>query len=586
MTTDALTPNPVASEQREPYTAACHATFTALLNCYIREFALGDDGVHLCPRGDIPQALSSPLIEGEPIRLTLPASACLLAVKARRWSLLGRGDFDQVPFVKRFGQAWRPLTPTQACALLQREMAAHLGVDHNAELAEQIANSSAVTATFLADDFRPTPDYIGSEQSLIWGHPLHPSPKSRSGVDPRALLACSPEVGARFPLFWFRIDPCLLSQQGHDDIGALLYELSGAHNLYPCHPWEVEHIMRSPLYLRAVRQGMITPLGARGTALLPTSSVRTLFHPTLPWFLKCSIHVRLTNCVRKNAWYELESAVTLSALLDDAFRWLERAVPGLSILREPNATTLDFSPLAQAHEQAAVCHLQECFGILYRQALPPSVRQSDQAHLAGTLFGLDRDGDSPLRHLIRELAALRGLEYAETAQLWLDRYLSLLLPSVLSAFFEQGIVFEPHLQNVLIGLEAHLPCRLWLRDLEGTKLDRGQWDASRLASLSDAARQSVWYSRHQGWQRIAYCLFVNHLSEALFRLADGDRSLEQRLWDRLAHHLQAWRHQPEIAALLAGAPLPSKNNLRTRLLQRRDRQSDYTPLAHPMRSRP
>ncbi|BET84425.1 Vibrioferrin amide bond forming protein PvsD / Siderophore synthetase superfamily, group A [Edwardsiella anguillarum] len=580
MTTDALTPNP------EVTAVACHATFTALLNCYIREFALADDGVRLCPHGDIPQALTSAQVAGEPLRLTLPASDCLLAITARRWSLLGRGDFDTVPFVKSFGRPWRPLSSAQAIDLLLSEMAARLDVAHNEALAAQIANSSAVTAAFLSHDFRPGADFIGSEQGLIWGHPLHPSPKSRSGVDPKALLACSPEVGARFPLFWFRIDPRLLSQRGIDDIGGVLSELGGEPHLYPCHPWETAHIMRSPLYLRAARQGLITPLGPRGAALAPTSSVRTLYHPALPWFLKCSIHVRLTNCIRKNAWYELESAVTLSALLNEDFRQLEHAVPGLTILREPNATTLDFSPLARADEQEAVRHLQECFGILYRQALPLSVREEGQTALAGTLFGLDRDGASPLQRLIRELAATRALDYRETALLWLDHYLTLLLPSVLTAFFDRGIVFEPHLQNVLIGLQDHLPCRLWLRDLEGTKLDSARWDAARLATLSDAARRSVSYTRHQGWQRTAYCLFVNHLAEALFRLADGDRTLEQRLWDRLAHHLQRWRHQPEIAALLEGAPLPSKNNLRTRLLQRRDRHADYTPLPHPMRSRP
>ncbi|MDA6077562.1 hypothetical protein O0544_18265 [Edwardsiella anguillarum] len=98
MTTDALTPNP------EVTAVACHATFTALLNCYIREFALADDGVRLCPHGDIPQALTSAQVAGEPLRLTLPASDCLLAITARRWSLLGRGDFDTVPFVKSFGR--------------------------------------------------------------------------------------------------------------------------------------------------------------------------------------------------------------------------------------------------------------------------------------------------------------------------------------------------------------------------------------------------------------------------------------------------------------------------------------------------
>ena len=77
--------------------------------------------------------------------------------------------------------------------------------------------------------------------------------------------------------------------------------------LYPCHPWESYTIYKNPVVKHAIEQGKITPLGLGGEKLLPTSSVRTL--PDMDWFAKFSINVRLTNCVRKNAWYELDSAV-------------------------------------------------------------------------------------------------------------------------------------------------------------------------------------------------------------------------------------------------------------------------------------
>jgi hypothetical protein len=60
--------------------------------------------------------------------------------------------------------------------------------------------------------------------------------------------------------------------------------------------------------------------------------------------------------------------------------------------------------------------------------------------------------------------------------------------------------------------------------------------------------------------------------------------MEQQLWDLLAAQLGRWRHQPEIAATLEGGPIPSKNNLKTRLLRKADKHADYTLLQHPMRS--
>ncbi|MBJ7223945.1 MULTISPECIES: IucA/IucC family protein [unclassified Brenneria] len=564
--------------------AAEYATFTALLNCYIREFAQPAGQVRTASGGNIPQALASKMLAGDVVVIDLCASQRQLAIKADRWSLLGRGRYNSTPFIKQFGKPWRAICAGEAIRLLQEEMAAQLQQGINPELVEQIENSIRVTHAFLETPLPAYPDnFVRSEQSLIWGHPMHPTPKSRSGVDPEALLACSPEAGAHFPLYWFRIDPRLLQQQGDARAVAILSTLTDEAHAYPCHPWEADHILRSPLYQQARRQGLIAPLGLRGAPFYPTSSVRTLYQAGLPWFLKCSIHVRLTNCVRKNAWYELESAVALNTLLAETFCRLENQTPGFHIMREPAASSLDFSLIPGADAQEAR-HLQECFGILYRENLPPATRLDCQVEMAAALFAWDRQGNSLIAPFIARLAAQRDLSWADASQRWLTAYLDVLLPGVLNAFFNEGVIFEPHLQNTLIGLQNGLPHRVWIRDLEGTKLDPSRWPAAALSGMSERARQSVWYPRDKGWQRIAYCLLINNLSEALFHLAGGDRTLEQQLWNTLAQRLTGWRREPEIAALLSGAKIPSKNNLRTRLLQRADKQADYTPIAHPMRA--
>lgn len=557
------------------------AGLTALLNCYIREFARPAGRVKQVQQGNIPLSLASRMVTGDVILLEMGGDdSTLFAIRAARWSLLDRGDYIGTPFIKQFGRPWRAVRSSEAMALLVSDMVRQTGQLPDLELLDQIENSVQVAASFLQHlpERNSEHNYIGSEESLLWGHPMHPSPKSRQGVSPEALLACSPEVSARFPLFWFRIDPSLLQVRGGAPVTRMLDKLNG-ENSYPCHPWEVHRITQSPLYARAVSAGLITPLGLTGAEFAATSSVRTLYRADLPYYLKCSIHVRLTNCVRKNAWYELESAVALNTLLDSHFTRLEANVPGFHIMREPAASSLDLSAVANANEMEEVRHLQECFGILYRENLT-----DEQPWLAASLFALDHQGNSPLQPLIHQLSTAQGISTQQASLLWINSYLSVLLPGVLDAFFTEGLVFEPHLQNVLVSFENHLPNQIWVRDLEGTKLTTERWPASDLAMMSERARQSVWYSREQGWRRVAYCLLINHLSEVLFRLADGDQMLEQKLWDALAGQLSRWQHQPEITAILAGGAIPSKNNLKTRLLQKADKHADYTLMQHPMRS--
>ncbi|MEK8170242.1 IucA/IucC family C-terminal-domain containing protein [Streptomyces sp. M19] len=57
------------------------------------------------------------------------------------------------------------------------------------------------------------------------------------------------------------------------------------------------------------------------------------------------------------------------------------------------------------------------------------------------------------------------------------------------------------------------------RDLEGTKLlpDR---HAAALAALPEAVARLLTYAPERGWDRVVYCLLVNHLAEMLAALAD------------------------------------------------------------------
>jgi siderophore synthetase component len=97
------------------------------------------------------------------------------------------------------------------------------------------------------------------------------------------------------------------------------------------------------------------------------------------------------------------------------------------------------------------------------------------------------------------------------------------------------------------------------------------------------------YSDAHGWQRIAYCLFVNNLCEVIGALSADRPHLERRLWSVVAECLEVYEQRygtPRSAlrteALLAGVALPAKANLLTRFLRRPDRDATYVPMQNPM----
>ncbi|NNA68295.1 IucA/IucC family protein [Pseudomonas gessardii] len=550
-----------------------------LLNCYLREYALPRNEANLNYQAqDLPMSLRQ--ANARCISIRLPSGR--LIVRIDRCSLLGRCHYLSGPYFKGNHQSWRPLSAAELARLLCTPLS---GAERVGELLQQIANSLQITRTFLRHS-RPTEatdSLLASEQHQLWGHALHPTPKSREGISHDDLLACSPEVGARFQLHWFKVAPRLIRHQGEDP-RSTLQQLSGRDDAYPCHPWEVARVLADPLVQRAQQQGLIEYLGPLGQAMYPTSSVRTLYHPQMAYFMKFSMHVRLTNCVRKNAWYELDSAVALTRLLRPVMDALATQQPGFRLMPEPSATSLDLSALGTLEQAREVT---ECFGIVYRENLPHADRQRYQPQVAMALFTWDRQGRSICRPQLQRYADNTGLSIEQATLDWLQAYAGLMLGGVLYCLFRQGLALEPHLQNTVIGFaENGLPSQVWIRDLEGTKLVPEIWPTERLSALDERTRSSVYYSAQKAWQRVGYCALVNNLGEAIFHLANGSGSLEQQLWAQVGDllHVQSARlgHPTELRELCAGAPFPSKENFMTRLMMRADREAGYTWLPSPL----
>lgn len=519
--------------------------------------------------------------------LRLPRRGVLLRVALRRTSLLGAHRFTG-PVSEQTADGWSEVGWRRLAEYVHAELSLRTGVDNEEFLAQIASSHQAVSAALAArteqgpsapaagaDDWQAA--YVTSEQSLLFGHRFHPTPKARTG-DPTAWQSYAPETGAVFPLLLLAVREELIAEEGAGDgatgpLDALHADVPEGYRLLPVHPWQYELLRDHAGLQGALDRDDIRVLGSSETPFAATASVRTLYDGDA--FLKFSLNVRITNCLRKNASYELSGAVALTRLLAPALTDLATRFPGAAVLREPAYRSLAL-PGADGRPDTG---LLEGFGVIVREGLSPRLLPGTTPLLAGAVA--DEYPTSPAH-----ISCLLDGAGPQAALEWWAAYLNLLLPPVLAAYFDHGLVLEPHLQNVLVCVDGDgMPAQVLFRDLEGTKLVP-EHHADLLASLPEDIAAPMTYDAQRGWDRVVYCLLVNHVAEMLAALADLHPGTETELWAQVRRTLQTHADRygcpPRLAALLAGVPLPAKANLLTRWERKADREAGYVLLPSPL----
>ncbi|HEY9369397.1 IucA/IucC family protein [Streptomyces sp.] len=537
-----------------------------LLNCLLREVSGPEH--------------QSAVTDGH-LLLRLPRRGVLLRVALRRTSLLGAHRFTG-PVREQRGDSWAAIDWRRLAEYTQEELSLRTGVQ-NDEFLDQVASGHAAVTAALAARTGESPmgaggpaTYLASEQSLLFGHRFHPTPKARSG-DAASWLSYAPEAGAVFPLRHLAVRAHLIAEErveesATDPLDRLHPDLPDGYRLLPAHPWQYEMLREHPDLRAAFDRGDILDLGPGGRPFAATASVRTLYDGET--FLKFSLNVRITNCLRKNSSYELTGAVAMTRLLEPALTDLTARFPGSGMLREPAYRSLALPGPDGTPDRA----LLEGFGVIVREGLSRQLLPGTTPLLAGAVADEYPTGPGHISRLLRRTGPQTALD-------WWAAYLKLLVPPVLAAYFDHGLVLEPHLQNVVVCVDDDgMPAQVLFRDLEGAKL-LPERHAATLAALPADVAGPMTYDAERGWDRVVYCLLVNHVAEMLAALADLHPQSEAALWAQVRATLQTYadRHgcPPRLAALLAGVPLPAKANLLTRWERKADREAGYVRLASP-----
>lgn len=569
------------------------ATFQSFANCYLREVNPGIRAMHRTAGGAT-----------DCVEWSLPRQHMVLRAEITSPSLCGPHHFGRVWGRGVSDPAWRQIELINALHILVHECYRQVeGTQADAlrgfelELLMRVLESYQQTALYI-DKATPEPahggHFIEAEQSLVFGHWQHPTPKSRQGMTYWQQESYAPELRGQFKLHYFTAKAehvrhaSARSVAAHEIVRALvgadpMGDAVGADEyLLPMHPLQAEALLLDPDIQGMQRQGLLRHLGPAGPAFTATSSVRTVYGAGVDWMLKFSLPVRITNSVRLNRRQELEAGVAMARLVDRI--GLAKRSRNFRIIQDPAYITLDLPGRRESG-----------FEVILRE----NPFAGDGGAGVVTIAALTADPlpgrASRLEQLVRALAARERDALSNVALAWFRRYLACAVEPLIRLYDDYGIALEAHQQNSLLNVGSGYPSLSYYRDNQGFYLSeryRGLL-AGHVPETQDIA--SLYFADSEIRDRFAYYLIVNQVFSVISRIGHDGLCDEGLLLRELRAHLE--RHAAEMTGagrdfarhVLDLPTIASKANLTTRLydvdeLQSQNAPTLYRPVANPLRA--
>lgn len=566
---------------------AAEASMQSFINCYLRETGSGTWREAECR-----------------VELSRQKIELILPVKYR--SMTHRHIFHFPLYYKTpESSSLLELDVLTTGALLLKELSLEYGdKGGQEEMMQRVLQSFELTELFLEarkeDKGEIISRYIDSEQALLLGHLLHPTPKSRQGMERKEETELySPETKGRFQLHYFRAPSTEVEEASMEKESAAAIvknelqnapeteelfkkhycRLDDGYALLPVHPLQARAMLQQESIQRKIEHGKLAYLGPAGRRFTATSSIRTLYQEQSPYMFKVSIPVKVTNSLRVNQKKELARGVEVEKLMQSPVgKDTARFFPGFEIVRDPAYITL------KGEEETGL------ETIIRRN--PFQKTMDDQVSLAAGLVHDAYGKGSTLNRLIRSLAQAESRSTAEVSRDWFRRYLSISLHPMLWLYMTHGIALEAHQQNSVVRFTGGYPQVFYYRDNQGYYFAR-----SKEAHLKEYvpelnASSDTVCADDIADERFRYYFFINHL----FGLINGfgasglieEAELLRILREELEDAEKAFGRSALTESLLEHEKIPSKGNLLTRFFDMDElvgslaEQSVYIHISNPL----
>jgi siderophore synthetase component len=444
--------------------------------------------------------------------------------------------------------------------------------------------------------------FLQSEQSLLIGHQVHPTPKSRQGIDEDEEHIFAPERKGSFQLHYFRAisdlveEDSVLSQNASmiiknellsDPFVSVSFKEAfcqeDGFSLVPVHPLQARKLLGREDVCQQIQAGKLSYLGPIGRKFYPTSSVRTVYHQDASFMYKFSIPVKITNSLRINLRKELDRGAEVSRLLQNSLdKKLTEFHPAFRIIEDPAYITLKLGT-----EESG-------FEVVIRE----NPFYQDEAARTTLLASLCQDhingGASHLANIIYDIAKNEQVSVEKASEEWFTRYLHVSLRPLYWMYATYGIALEAHQQNSIIKLDLNgYPETFYYRDNQGyyfmeSKANKLKQVLPLLNEKSDTICTDA-----VAEERFRYYFFLNHLFGLINAFGVNRLIDENRLLSILREELSILKEQYGdstnlINSLLHEEVLPCKANLLTRVLDMDElvgsleTQSVYTDVTNPL----
>ncbi|MGN4123446.1 IucA/IucC family protein [Lysinibacillus sphaericus] len=579
-----------------------NATFQAFMNCYIREVSSG----HWVKKEEWikEQQLSILMTEAHMLELELPIQNTRFAFGVEYKSLVGRHIFgvslkyctkqkqwlfeDKLTILITLIQELHLMAKADGCPGLS---------SHFDELILRIIESYQTMANYIEKSLEDKKQngandtFIEAEQSLLFGHWLHPTPKSRQGMANWQQTSFAPELQGSFQLHYFRVDRKIVKESSvlEKSASELIFQsltksqpdfvMSEKDCLIPMHPLQAQWLLQQQYVKQALAEGLIKYEGALGAFYTATSSIRTVYNLNEEMMYKFSIPVQITNSLRVNRTHELKAGIVMARLMSK-IDFLQNH-SSFRMIDDPAYMTVEFPNQTESG-----------FEVIFRSNVFPKGHDEGICMIAALVQEPLPKEKSRLCQLIMKISQSECRSLESVSLDWFKVYWKCAIESLLRLYDEYGIALEAHQQNSVLNISSGYPTTYYYRDNQGYYLSKTYKEELLSIEPSLHETEELFYEDDLIHDRFTYYLFMNQLFPVISRFG-ADQLIDEKIllkWSIDQLHLLEKEFtglgKAFVRNILKQEKLAFKANLLTRFhdvdeLEAELEQAVYTKIPNP-----